>query len=220
MSTRRREKSAEIARAAIGPLSAQGVHNVRLSDIGASLGMTGAHLLYYFQSKNDLFMASLRIVEQDLRDHVHAEFESIESAHERWRWLLDTGAPTGLDDSGLLMWLEAWSGAVHDKDVLELITELESEWQGLLHETLEYAVARGELPDDIEAGPIVEGVSALLDGLTLRVVVGYRPLDHDDAMEIVDRFVGPLLPWRAPTRPATEPTGKPAAGTTTKKRKP
>ena len=205
MSKRRQERSAEIARAAIGPLSAEGVRNVRLSDIGASLGMTGAHLLYYFESKNDLFMASLRIVEQDLRDQVHATFESIESARDRWQWLLDTGAPTGLDDSGLLMWLEAWSGAVHDKDVLELITELESEWQGLLHETLEYAVARGELPSDIDAGPIVEGVSALLDGLTLRVVVGYRPIDHGVAMTIIERFVGPLLPWRD-LRPAAEET--------------
>lgn len=207
MRTRRQEKSAEIARAAIGPLSAQGVHNVRLSDIGASLGMTGAHLLYYFESKNDLFMASLRIVEQDLRDHVHATFESIDSARERWRWLLDTGAPTGLDDSGLLMWLEAWAGAVHQKDVLELITELESEWQGLLRETLAYGVERGELPADTDIDPIVEGVSALLDGLTLRVVVGYRPIGHDDAMAIVERFVGPLLPWQDPKPGPTKRRG-------------
>lgn len=199
MGTRREQRSAEIARAAIGPLSARGVRHVRLADVGASLGMTPAHLLYYFASKDDLFLASLRVVEQDLRDRARAAFESIESARERWRWLLDAGAPAGLDDSGLLMWLEAWSGAVHDEDVLAVIAELESAWQALLHETLEYAVARGELPDDVDAGAVVEGVSALLDGLTLRVVVGYRPLDHAAAMEIVDRFTGPLLPWREET---------------------
>ena len=198
MSTKRQEKSAAIARAAVGPLSSQGVQNVRLADIGVSIGMTGAHLLYYFESKNDLFMAALRIVEQDLREHVLAHFAEIESAYDRWNWLLDTGAPAGLDDSGLLMWLEAWAGAVHQKDVLELITELEAAWQGLLRETLEYAVQRGELPDDIEIDPIAEGVSALLDGLTLRVVVGYRPVDHEAAMAIVHRFVDPLLPWKDP----------------------
>lgn len=196
MTTRREEKSAEIARAAIGPLSAQGVHNVRLSDLGSSLGMTGAHLLYYFKSKNDLFMAALRIVEQDLRDLAHRTFEEMPSARDRWSWLLDTGAPTGLDDSGLLMWLEAWAEAVHQKEVLELITELEDEWQSLLRETLTYGIERGELPGDVDVDQIVEGVSALLDGLTIRVVVGYRPLDHEGAMAIVERFVGPLLPWR------------------------
>lgn len=196
MTTKRQEKRAEIARAAIGPLSAQGVNNVRLSDLGASLGMTGAHLLYYFESKNDLFLAALRIVEQDLRDHAYRTFATLPSAKQRWDWLLDTGAPAGLDDSGLLMWLEAWAGAVHEKDVHDLITELEAEWQELLRETLTYGIDRGELPDDVDVDLIVEGVSALLDGLTIRVVVGYRPLDHDGAMRIVDRFVGPLLPWR------------------------
>ena len=196
MTTKRQERRAEIARAAIRPLSAQGVNNVRLSDLGESLGMTGAHLLYYFESKNDLFMTALRIVEQDLRDHVLRTFEAMPSARERWEWLLDTGAPAGLDDSGLLMWLEAWAGAVHEKEVLELISELEAQWHGLLHDTLEYGVERGELPDDIDLDQIAEGVSALLDGLTIRVVVGYRPVDHAAAMQIVQRFVGPLLPWR------------------------
>ena len=194
--TRRQEKRAEIARAAVRPLSAQGVGNVRLSDLGATLGMTGAHLLYYFESKNDLFMTSLRIVEQDLRETVLEAFEGMPSARERWDWLLETGAPTGLDDSGLLMWLEAWAGAVHEKDVLELISELESQWQGLLRDTLAYAVERGELPADVNLDPIVEGISALLDGLTIRVVVGYRPVDHAAAMEIIRMFVDPLLPWR------------------------
>src|SRR3954447_12002367 len=117
MTTRRQEKRAEIARAAVGPLSAQGVNNLSLADLGQSLGMTGAHLLYYFDSKNDLFLAALRMVEQDLRDRVRAAFERMPSARERWEWLLDTGAPAGLDDSGLLLWLEAWAGAIHQKDV-------------------------------------------------------------------------------------------------------
>ncbi|MQY08336.1 TetR/AcrR family transcriptional regulator [Actinomadura macrotermitis] len=199
MTNRRQVRKADIAQAAIGPLSAQGLRNVTLADLGASLKMTGAHLLYYFESKNDLFMASLRMVEQDLRARAHAAFEGMPSARERWNWLLDTGAPSGLDDSGLLMWLEAWAEAVHDKDFHDLITELEQDWQGLLRETLAYAVQRGELPATVDADRVAEGVSALLDGLTIRVVVGYRPLDHDAAMRIVDDFTSPLLPWQDPT---------------------
>ena len=198
MTTRRQGKREEIARAAVGPLSAQGVNHVRLADLGQSLGMTGAHLLYYFESKNDLFMSALRIVEQDLRATVLQAFEGMPSARQRWEWLLDAGAPAGLDDSGLLMWLEAWAGAVHQKDVLDLISELEAQWQGLLRDTLTYGIRRGELPEGFDVDEIVEGVSALLDGLTIRVVVGYRPVDHAAAMRIVERFVGPLLPWREP----------------------
>lgn len=196
MTTRRRERIAEIARSAVGPLSVQGVHNVTLADIGASLGMTGAHLLYYFESKNDLFMAALRIVEDDLRAQALAAFEGLPTARQRWEWLLDTGAPRGLDDSGLLMWLEAWAEAVHTAEVHVLISELEQRWQGLLRDTLAFGIERGELPSGIDTDLIAEGVSALLDGLTLRVVVGYRPVDHAAAMAIINRFTGGLLPWR------------------------
>ncbi|MCD0449711.1 TetR family transcriptional regulator C-terminal domain-containing protein [Actinocorallia sp. API 0066] len=193
--TRRQEKAAEIARAAIGPLSEQGLGNVRLQDIGASLGMSGAHLLYYFESKNDLFMAALRVVEQDLRDRARAAFTERESARERWDWLMEAGAPMGLHDSGLLMWLEAWALAVHHEAVHDLITELEAAWLGLLREIAEYGKERGELPADLDVEDVIEGVAALLDGLTIRVVVGYRPLTRDRAMRILARFTGPQLPW-------------------------
>jgi AcrR family transcriptional regulator len=199
MTTKRQARRAEIARAAVRPLSAEGVTNVRLADVGKSLGMTGAHILYYFESKNDLFMAALTTVEEDLRAHVTERFESLESARERWDWLLETGAPTGLDDSGLLLWLEGWAGAVHQKEVLDLLTELETAWQQLLRDTLTYGVERGELPVDLDIDQLAEGVSALLDGLTIRVVVGYRPVDHDRAMDIVRMFLDPIVPWQVPT---------------------
>ena len=196
MSTKRRDRVGEIARAASGPLSVSGMKNARLSDIGASLGMTGAHLLYYFESKADLFMVSLRTVESDLRAHAHEKFETMPSARARWEWLIDSGAPAGLHDSGLLMWLEAWSEAVHQVEMRELVTELEDDWQGLLRETLLYGVSRGELEPVEDLDGLIEGVSALLDGLTIRVVVGHRPVDHGAAIKIVHRFVGPWLTWR------------------------
>ena len=199
MTTKRQARRAEIARAAVRPLSAEGVANVRLADVGRSLGMTGAHILYYFESKNDLFMAALTTVEEDLRASVRERFEGLESARERWDWLLETGAPTGLDDSGLLLWLEGWAGAVHQKEVLDLLTELETAWQQLLRDTLAYGVERGELPLDLDIDQLAEGVSALLDGLTIRVVVGYRPVDHERAMEIVRMFLDPIVPWQDPT---------------------
>lgn len=198
MTTRRHLRRDEIARAAIDPLSKRGLRNVTLAEIGAEIGMSGTHLLYYFDSKTELFASALRIVEQDLRARVEERFAELESARDRWTHVLETGAPAGLDDSGLLMWLEAWSEAVHDPEMRKLVTELEQEWQDQLLATLRYGVDRGELPDTVDVVQIAEGASALLDGLTIRVVVGYRPLDHRAAMQVVAQFLDPLLPWREP----------------------
>ncbi|SHN48125.1 TetR family transcriptional regulator C-terminal domain-containing protein [Cryptosporangium aurantiacum] len=198
MTTKRRGKSREIARSAISVLSEHGVRNARLADIGAGLGMTGAHLLYYFESKTDLFMAALRIVESDLRERAVAAFAELATAQERWRWLVDAAAPSGLRDSNLMMWLEAWSEAVHDPAVHKLITELEDGWQGLVREVLEYGVATGELEPDLDVETFVEGFSALLDGLTIRAVVGYRPVDKGRIVEICNTFAASQLRWNTP----------------------
>lgn len=205
MSKRKQARRDEIARAAIAPLSERGYRNVRLADIGESLGMTGAHLLYYFDSKADLFLAALRIVEQDLRDSIHTAFEDIEGAHDRWDHLVSTGAPVGLHDSGLLMWLQAWSEAVHDETVHAVISELEDRWQGLLREVLEYGLARGELDEDLDIDDFVEGCAALLDGLTLRVVVGYRPVGTARGVAIFNAFAESHLTWHAVERTASRP---------------
>jgi AcrR family transcriptional regulator len=198
MTTKRRGKSREIARSAIAVLSEHGVRNARLADIGAGLGMTGAHLLYYFESKTDLFMTSLRIVESDLRERAESEFAGLPTAQERWRWLVDAAAPSGLRDSNLMMWLEAWSEAVHDPAVHDLITELESDWQALVRDVLEYGVSTGELDAGLDIGTFVEGFSALLDGLTIRAVIGYRPVDKDRIVEICDSFAAAHLRWNTP----------------------
>jgi AcrR family transcriptional regulator len=195
---RRQARRDEIARSAVRPLTKLGLRNVTLAGLGSELGMSGAHLLYYFDSKVDLFMAALRLVERDLHERVRATFETTTSARRRWEIAVASGAPAGLGDSGLLMWLEAWSEAVHDPDMRALISELEQAWQGLLTDALRYGVERGELPDTVDVGEVAEGVSALLDGLTIRVVVGYRPLDRAAALRLVDRFAAPLLPWRDP----------------------
>ena len=198
MTTKRRGKSREIARSAISVLSEHGVRNARLADIGAGLGMTGAHLLYYFESKTDLFMAALRIVESDLRDKAVTAFVDLPTARERWRWLLNAAAPSGLRDSNLMMWLEAWTEAVHDPAVHQLISELEAGWQGLVREVLEYGKTTGELDDDLDIDTFVEGFSALLDGLTIRVVVGYRPVDKARIVEICEKFAESQLHWNTP----------------------
>ncbi|TQS42651.1 TetR/AcrR family transcriptional regulator [Cryptosporangium phraense] len=195
MTTKRRGKSREIARSAISVLSEHGVRNARLADIGAGLGMTGAHLLYYFESKTDLFMAALRIVESDLREKAVAAFADLPTARERWQWLLNAAAPSGLRDSNLMMWLEAWTEAVHDPAVHQLITELEADWQGLVREVLQYGKTTGELDADLDVDTFIEGFSALLDGLTIRVVIGYRPVDKARIVQICEQFAESQLRW-------------------------
>lgn len=196
MVSRRQLRATDIARRAIVPLSARGVRNSRLADIGESMGMAGAHLLYYFENKTALFLASLEIVEQDLRERALEAFASMESARDRWEWLLRAATPDDRRDSELSLWLEAWTEAVHDDDVRRHVEELEREWNALLTGVLTYGKERGELPESLDIPEFVEGFAALLDGLSIRVVVGYRSLTKEAVLRLCRTFSEPILQWR------------------------
>ena len=196
MVSRRHLRATDIARRAIIPLSDQGVRNSRLADIGETMGMSGAHLLYYFESKTALFLASLQIVEQDLRESALEAFTTMESARDRWEWLLRAATPEDRRDSDLSLWLEAWTEAVHDDDVRSSVAQLERDWNDLVTSVLTYGKGRGELPEDLDVAEFVEGFAALLDGLAIRIVVGYRDLTRDAALRLCRMFSDPLLRWQ------------------------
>ncbi|QIG39490.1 TetR family transcriptional regulator [Microbacterium sp. 4R-513] len=171
------------------------MRNSRLADIGESIGMTGAHLLYYFESKTALFLSSLQIVERDLRERALETFESMPTARERWEWLLRAATPEDRRDSDLSLWLEAWTEAVHDEDVRFHVEQLEKDWNELVTGVLAYGKERGELPDDLDVAEFVEGFAALLDGLSIRIVVGYRGLSRESAIRLCRSFSEPFLRW-------------------------
>ncbi|WP_062200693.1 TetR/AcrR family transcriptional regulator [Demequina salsinemoris] len=196
MSDRRSQRRAQIARAAIEPLSRLGVRHASLAQIGATMDMSAAHLLYYFPSKTALFLEALRVVEEDLRAAIAADAARVPTARERWRLLVDAASPAGVHDSNLLLWLEAWTEAVHDSEVREAIAALEAAWQATVADILRHGVATGELPASLDVDGLVEGFSALLDGLTIRAVVGHRPLTKADVVRIADEIMGPHLTWR------------------------
>jgi len=77
MRTKRQLKRAEIARSAIQPLSELGLSNITLTDLGAKMGMSGAHLLYYFESKKEIGLTALRMVKRDLSERVTKAFEGL-----------------------------------------------------------------------------------------------------------------------------------------------
>lgn len=181
--------------AACTVLAEQGLAATRISDVAKRVGISPGHVLYYFESKADLFMQSLRTVEDRLRDEALARFADAPTAAGRWNALLDVMSPTGPGDFKLALWLEAWEMAHRDPQVAELIAELEDRWQALQLEVLRQARENGELSADADLEDFVTCFSAFFDGLTIQVVTGSRVIDRERMLAIARDYASDRLGW-------------------------
>jgi AcrR family transcriptional regulator len=181
--------------AACTVLAEQGLAATRISDVAKRVGISPGHVLYYFESKADLFMQSLRTVEDRLRDEALARFGETSSASERWTVMLDVMSPSGPGDFKLALWLEAWEMAHRDPQVGELVAELEDRWQALQLEILRQAQADGEIAADKDLEEFVTCFSAFFDGLTIQVVTGSRVIDRERMLQICRAYAAEQLDW-------------------------
>jgi AcrR family transcriptional regulator len=193
----RAQRREALVRAAVEVMAEQGVLQSRLSDIAERAGISRGHVLYYFRSKADLFLHALRAVERDLRDDVLAATADMASAAERWDYLLEVAAPTGPGDFRLYLWLEAWELAPRDPEVARQVQEMEDRWLELLTGILDHGRDTGELECD-DVRDFALRFSALMDGLTIQVVVGSPHIDRARMLEICRQVAHAELRWKTP----------------------
>jgi len=193
--TGRAQRRDAILDAACTVLAEQGLDGTRIADVAKRVGISPGHVLYYFESKADLFLQSLATVEERLRDEALARFEGLPRAADRWNAMLEVMAPTGPGDFKLLLWLEAWEIAPRDEQVAAFTAALEDQWQELQLEVLRQAQADGDIAPDRDIREFVTRFSAFFDGLTIQVVTGSRRIDRERMLEICRDYARVQLDW-------------------------
>lgn len=191
----RAQRREAILDAACTVLAEQGLAGTRISDVAKRVGISPGHVLYYFDSKADLFLQSLATVEQRLRDEALARFDGLPTAAARWNALVEVMAPCGPGDFKLLLWLEAWEIAPRDRHVAAFTAELEDQWQALQLDVLRQAQRDGEIAADRDVADFVLRFSALFDGLTIQVVTGMGRVDRAGMLRICREFTASQLDW-------------------------
>jgi AcrR family transcriptional regulator len=181
--------------AACTVLAEQGLAATRISDVAKRVGISPGHVLYYFESKADLFLQSLRTVEERLREEALERFESEPTAAGRWNALLDVMSPSGPGDFKLALWLEAWEMAHRDQQVADVVAELDGRWQELQLGVLAQAERDGEIAAGQDLDDFVTCFSAFFDGLTIQVVTGSRVIDRERMLAIGRDYARSRLNW-------------------------
>ncbi len=178
----------EVFATAMAAIAAQGLAGLTMAGLGKELGMSGGHLLYYFGSKDQLLLETLRWSEAQLGERRREVLGGGASATERLRAFAALYLPTGAGDPRWTLWVEVWGRSQASEEIRAGQVEIEAVWRADLVELLREGIAAGEFRA-VEPERFAVLLGALLDGFGTPVVVGLPGADRDTALGHVEGFL-------------------------------
>ncbi|MFJ9523001.1 TetR family transcriptional regulator C-terminal domain-containing protein [Kitasatospora sp. NPDC101801] len=176
---RPREEVFATARAAIAE---HGLAKLTMAGLGKQLQMSAGHLLYYFGSKDQLLLETLRWSEEQLGERRRAMLADRElTTRQRLAGYAELYLPEGPGDPRWILWLEVWGRSPASAEIRQGQLEIEAPWQTDLVALIEEGVAGGEFTAGGAAARAVQ-LRALLDGLAVPVAIGLPGADRTEAV--------------------------------------
>jgi AcrR family transcriptional regulator len=172
-----------VLQAALAVIADKGLDETRMVDIGDAAGMSAGHVMYYFPSKAELLMQALQWSEDRFLSEAQETIRQLPTARERlWR-LVELSVPDTPGDPAWILWLETWARAPHDRLVARFQRGIEQRWTSLLAAVIREGQAAGEFAD-LDADDFAVSFSALIDGLSIRLVGSAGTLTRTRLLEI------------------------------------
>lgn len=202
----RNRRRTVVLQAALSVIAERGLDEAKMTEIGQRAGMSAGHVMYYFPTKAKLLMEALAWSEDRFMTEAEAAIAPLDSARDRLRCLIEVSVPSNAADPAWILWLEAWAHAPHDATVARFQRAVDKRWLNLLARVTRQGRSNGEFPD-VDVEHFVLKLSALMDGLSIRMLGGPRDLTRSQLLAICmaesDRWLGLAPEPRGGTRRVT-----------------
>ncbi|MFH8469658.1 TetR/AcrR family transcriptional regulator [Streptomyces sp. NPDC017991] len=183
----------------MGMIAERGLEKVTMAALGAEVGMSSGHLLYYFRSKDELLLRALEWSEGLLGTERGRLLTRAAPARERLDAYVDLYVPEGHRDPHWTLWLEVWNRSQNaDDDARDRQAAIEGAWHRDLVALVAEGVSRGEFRP-VDPDRFATRLRALLDGFSIHVAIGLRGTDRGQVLGHVREFLDEALrPRSAP----------------------
>ncbi|MGV9263457.1 TetR family transcriptional regulator C-terminal domain-containing protein [Kitasatospora sp. NPDC003701] len=205
---RPREEVFATARAAIAE---HGLAKLTMAGLGKQLQMSAGHLLYYFGSKDQLLLETLRWSEEQLGARRSAALT--DGGRDVWERLADYTRlylPEGPGDPRWILWVEVWGRSPASEELRQGQLEIEAPWDADLVALLDEGAASGSFtagaagaaepsgaaaadqPGDAATERAAQ-IRALLDGLAVPLALGLPGARRTRALHLAESACRTLL---------------------------
>lgn len=166
--------------AAARVLVRDGSAGMRVRDVAVEAGVSTGIVHYYFGSKDEMLVDALRWAigkpaERFAALRLDGDYLRVLAS------LLEVSLPhPGVLFDEYVLWLELWTAATHDASLRPLCEELAADYRDELVKLVEEGTSAGAFHPVTEPRVVAERISAMVDGLCFRTVVGYSwtPLER------------------------------------------
>lgn len=172
--------------------TSHGYHSVTVADVAAAAGMSSSAVLYYFHSKNDIFIATLDLCAQHAAAR-QAQIGDIADPGERLLRFAEVqldGSPEARRE--WTTWAQFWASAPAFDDAQQATAAAYSRWQAGLRDIVEDGLAAGRFTATTPEH-MVDAVTAIIDGFGVRMLSGV--LTSEQARDAVTAY---LRTWIVP----------------------
>ncbi|MEV4557717.1 TetR/AcrR family transcriptional regulator [Kitasatospora sp. NPDC049285] len=171
----------EVYAAARTAIAEHGLARLTMAGLGQQLQMSAGHLLYYFGSKDQLLLETLRWSEDQLGERRRRELARHDlSVPDRLARYVDLYLPEGPGDPRWILWIEVWSRSPETADLRQGQLEIEAPWQDELTALITEGLAAGVFTPVGDSPPADRAAQlrALLDGFAVPIAVGLPGADR------------------------------------------
>ncbi|TSB20881.1 TetR family transcriptional regulator [Streptomyces sp. NBC_01525] len=185
----------QVLAAAMATIAARGLTGLTMAGLGRAVGMSSGHILYYFGTKDELLLQTLRWSEEQLGAERRAALARRVPVRERLDALVGLYLPDGPGDPRWTLWLEVWNRTrTADDAARERQLDLELAWHRDLVALLVEGGSDGTFRP-VDAERLATRIRALLDGFATHLVVGLPGTDlatvRAHVAEFLDETLGP-----------------------------
>ena len=166
--------------AAARVLVRDGSAGMRVRDVAVEAGVSTGIVHYYFGSKDEMLVDALRWAIGKPAERF-AELRRDGDHMRVLATLLEVSLPyPGVLFDEYVLWLELWTAVTHDALLQPLCEELAADYRDEMVKLIVDGTVSGVFRPVAEPSVVAERISAMVDGLCFRTVVGYSwtPLDR------------------------------------------
>ena len=166
--------------AAARVLVRDGTAGMRVRDVAVEAGVSTGVVHYYFGSKDEMLVHALRWAIGKPAERF-AEFRQDGDHLRVLAVLLEVSLPhPGVLFDEYVLWLELWTAATHDPALQPLCEDLAAEYRDEMLALVRDGTRAGVFAPVADIEVVAERISAMVDGLCFRTVVGYSwtPLER------------------------------------------
>lgn len=178
-------------------IAEHGLADLTMAGLARRLGTSGGHILYYFGSKDQVLVETLRWSEERLTPRRTELVTRSSPAADRVAEYIDLYLPTGAADPRWILWVDVWSRTLAVPALRETQAELDGYWHEDLVRLVDDGMRSGEFAR-VDADAFSVRLRAMLDGFSTQIVIGVPGVDRatfaTHAMDYTRQTLSPAHP--------------------------